>query len=204
MRRPVVDVRIVVLHIELPGDTAFLEAVEDGGDVIISLGGDTTASLLAADPEHMVSKTATMIRAKETIEEHILVHQVPIIRQVAIVIVAHRQGAILISLIQRVDEAIHQSFVVLEIKCAVTVIQVFNRAFSDMERLYTLCVFLIERIDWYTCSRREAIRTRIRAEIVIECVILLHQNNKMLDCCLILDRLSRGTCLSYRIREPVS
>jgi len=52
---------------------------------------------------------------------------------------------------------------------------------ADMKWLNTLNRLRIEWVYRYTSARGNAIRTRVRAKVVVERMILLHQHNKVFD-----------------------
>src|SRR5215211_501210 len=108
------------------------------------------------------------------IEEHIFICKIPVIRQIAIIVITHVHCAVLIPLIQGIYESVHFSLVILHLKCAQTVIQIIDGTIPDMKGFYTFSIRFIEGIDRDASSGLDSIGTWIGAKIIVKCMILLH------------------------------
>ena len=84
-RRLVGRARVIVLDVELPGDAPFLEPVEDGGRGM----GAVRRVGRPAHPDQVTADARCSRSGKEPIEEDVLVREVPVEGQVAVVVVAH-------------------------------------------------------------------------------------------------------------------
>src|SRR5690625_2097702 len=139
---------VVVLNVELPRDPRLFQAIKDDRQITVALGRNLVrlTSRLARHPVHVVPDASSLGGAKQAIEEHIVVSQVPVIREIPIIVVAHRQRTVLITLPNGPDETVHFAVVVLIPGRCCTVIEVFDRPVTNMERLDTFVVFRIERL----------------------------------------------------------
>ena len=85
------EARVEVLYVELPGDTARLEPVEDRREPAEATLRDPAAvpTARAGEPEQMVGHAAAWRRSKEAVEQYVLAGCAPVERQVARVVEPH-------------------------------------------------------------------------------------------------------------------
>ena len=183
------EARVVVLHVELPGDAALLEPVEDRREVAEALLRDPAAvtAIRSREPEEMVGHAAARRRGEEAVEQDVLARGAPVEGQVLRAIEAHDRALGILALDRRAaDEPIHCPPRVLDSVCPGVVGKVRNRATTEPERPYAARPARRTRHRHTGCAR-DAVGTVERAEVVVEGVVLLHQHDEVLD--------RRGRCL---------
>jgi hypothetical protein len=127
----------------------------------------------------VVTHAARVGRAEEPVEEHVLVGQIPVVRQVAVVVVGHGQAAVLALGADPLDEAVHPPAVVLDLERLFGVVEVEAAPVADVERPHAR--LRLAAADRHAGVRRKAVDAGPGAEVVVERVVLLHQEDEMLD-----------------------
>src|ERR1043165_657320 len=105
--------------------------------------------------------------------EHIFIRQIPVVRYIAAIIIAHRQSAILISLIEGVDKAIQLAIVILHqegVQAMVRVIEI-DQTITNVIRRDTIFISSISGIYWHTHASRNPFSAWISTKIIIKGVV---------------------------------
>jgi hypothetical protein len=163
--------RVVVLHVELPGDPAPLEPVEDR----LSRPGRTR------HPGQPVRHAPAARGREPSVEQDVLARDVPVEGQVAPVVVAHdgRLGE-LSALRDAADEAVHMAAPRLGTVGGPVVREIRARASSEPEGTHAR-PRAARGPNRHARARRDPVGSRIRPEVVVEGVVLLHQHHEVPD-----------------------
>ncbi len=172
--------RVVVLDVELPGDPAPVEPVEDRGAV-------AEASVrVARRPGHPGQWLATLPSVRggeEAVEQDVLVGDVPVEGQVAVVVVAHHaeRSDRLAADEAAADEAVHAPARVLDpVDAARRDGRSGPGAAAEPERAARTAAGRATA-DGHAGALRDPVGARIGPEVVVERVVLLHQHHEVLD-----------------------
>ncbi len=180
----VVDLGVVFLDVELPGDPALMEAVEDGWDTVAQpLEGRLVPAGAGggSHPIQMIHEAPGGRRAEEAVEEHVLFGEIPVVGEVPVVVVAHGEASILLPLVEREDEAVHLAPVVLDAEGAAAVVEILNGQIADVEGLRAGPLRVAEWIQRHTGALGEPVRAGEGPEVVVEGVVLLHEHDDVFD-----------------------
>ena len=133
------------------------------------------------DPEHVVGAAAVGGGAEEVVEENEVVGEIPVVRDVLAVVVAHHLGRIHILQPQDVREPVHAAVVVLPSEDDRVVSEIADGAAAEAERLDTAGLRVAE-VDRHAHALRDSVRSlAVRAEVVVEGVVLLQQVDEVVD-----------------------
>ena len=179
--RPERDLRVVVRDVELPRHARLLQLVEDRRPRESGLRHIVRIGRVRTHPEEMVRPAAVSGRAEEAVEQHVLVGQVPVIRDVRPVVVPHDVRRVDTLQPEDVREAVHLPVVVLAAENDRVVSDVGDRAAAEPERRDAL-PFRVVEVDGHARPGRRAVRAApVGAEVVVERVVLLEQVDEMVD-----------------------
>src|SRR5512140_701558 len=109
-----------------------------------------------------------------------MIGEVPVVWNVPIVIISHRELAVLAARSERRDEAVHLATVELTDKGDRVMADIGDRRFADMPWLYITHGWVVG-IDRHFHIGRKPVSTRISTEVVVKRVVLLHDEDQVLN-----------------------
>ena len=178
------DAGVVVLDVDAPRDPGRLQPVEDRGQVAEAVRRDlvlVVGPAPARHPEHVVGERPGRSRGEEPVEEHVPARDRPREGQVPLVVVAHdrlmRPGA---HLPVGRDEPVHATAVELAAEDVDRVVEVGHGTPAEMERPDAAGGRPAQR-DRLARPLGDAVSARVGAEVVVEAVVGLHQQDEVLD-----------------------
>ena len=183
-RRGLIRLRAVVaLDVELPAHAGRLEPVEDRQLVPVAARRDPAGAAGRGDGRHPVGPVVTdavLVRREEMIEEHVIAGDLPVEGQRPAVVVAHRGGSVAPLPLVGGDEAVHLPAVVLVGDDRVVRAERRQVAAAQQERL-DAAVGRLAGDPGLAGAGRQAVRTGIGAEVVVEGPAALHEEDEVLD-----------------------
>ena len=175
---------VQVLDVELRGDPLRRQAVEDRRQLVVAGAARQRVPArrcVASHPVQVALAAADGRRAEEPVEQHVLLGDVPVVRDVAAVVVAHRGRAVEPEPAVGRDEPVHPAAVVLTLLDADALAQVLGGRGPDAERLDAPAGRGPRQLQPLAHAGRDAVGAGVGPEVVVERVVVLHQHHHVLD-----------------------
>ena len=109
-----------------------------------------------------------------------MVGDVPVEGNISTVVVPHRQATVQTLAVERRDESVHLPAVVLAAEHDLVVAEILDRVVAKREWLDAPGA-APSKVLRHAHTLRNAVAARIRAEVVVVRMVLLHQDDEMLD-----------------------
>jgi hypothetical protein len=128
----------------------------------------------------VVRAAAAACGGEEAVEQDEVVRDVVVVGDVAVVVVAHRQRLGLALVSEGVDEPVHLTVAVLGVEHRRAVAEIDHRPRAEVDGLRTALRRIGEAVR-HAHVRGPSVGARVRAEVVVERVVLLQQEHEVAD-----------------------